>query len=63
VLTQTAADVMTGSPVTIKRSLLAVEALRLMEERKITSVVVTDPDTTIVEGVLHLHDLWRTQMI
>jgi arabinose-5-phosphate isomerase len=33
----------------------------MMEQRKITSLVVVDADTR-VEGVLHLHDLWRTQM-
>ena len=33
-----------------------------MEERKITSVVVVDSHN-IVEGVVHLHDLWHTQMI
>ena len=32
-----------------------------METRKITSVVVIDAQR-IVEGVIHLHDLWRTQM-
>ena len=42
--------------------MLAVEALRLMEERKITSLVVVGPAGQ-VEGVVHLHDLWRTQMI
>ena len=47
---------------TIARSVLAVEALNLMEQRKITSVVVVDADRT-VEGVVHLHDLWRTEMI
>ena len=47
---------------TIARTVLAVEALRLMEERKITSVVVVDGHAAI-EGVVHLHDLWRTQMI
>ena len=57
-----ASDVMTRTPVTIARSMLAVEALRLMEERKITSLVVAGP-TGKVDGVLHLHDLWRTQMI
>ena len=60
---QTAADVMTHHPVTMSRSFLAVEALRLMEERKITSVVVVQSDTSVVEGVLHLHDLLRTKMI
>ena len=62
-LARTAADVMSRRPVTIGRNFLAVEALRLMEERKITSVIVTDPDGGIVEGVVHLHDLWRTQAI
>jgi arabinose-5-phosphate isomerase len=60
-LERTAADVMTPRPVTIERELLAVEALRLMEQRKITSVVVIDAAGT-VQGVVHLHDLWRTQM-
>jgi arabinose-5-phosphate isomerase len=60
-LSHRATDVMTSRPVTITRTLLAVEALRLMEQRKITSVVVVD-STGLVEGVVHLHDLWRTQM-
>ena len=41
--------------------LLAVEALRIMETHKITSVIVVDAERR-VEGVVHLHDLWRTQM-
>jgi arabinose-5-phosphate isomerase len=57
----TAADVMTPRPVTIRRSQLAVEALRIMEERKITSVVVV-ADGDVIEGVVQVHDLWRTQM-
>lgn len=62
-LNRPASEVMSRRPVTIGPRFLAVEALRLMEERKITSVVVVDPATAVVEGVLHLHDLWRTQMI
>ncbi len=57
-----ARDVMTGNPVTILPETLAVEALALLERRKITSVVVIDADRR-VEGVLHLHDLWRTGMV
>jgi arabinose-5-phosphate isomerase len=57
-----AADVMTKHPVTIGRTALAVEAIRVMESRKITSLVVTD-DTGAIAGVVHLHDLWRTEMI
>jgi arabinose-5-phosphate isomerase len=59
----TAGEAMTSSkPLTISRSMLAVEALRIMETHKITSVVVVD-DAGRVEGVVHLHDLWRTQKI
>ena len=53
---------MTLHPVTIARHLLAVEALNLMEQRKITSIVVASA-TGQVEGVVHLHDLWRTELI
>jgi arabinose-5-phosphate isomerase len=57
----TAGEAMTPKPLTIGRTVLAVEALRIMEAHKITSVVVVDGDRQ-VEGVVHLHDLWRTQM-
>ena len=60
-LGQQAADVMTATPITLARDTLAVEALRTLEERRITSVVVVEPDQMIA-GVVHLHDLWRTQM-
>jgi arabinose-5-phosphate isomerase len=61
VLEQQAAAVMTRGPVTVGRTMLAAEALNLMERRKITSLVVVAPDER-VEGVVHLHDLWRTEM-
>jgi arabinose-5-phosphate isomerase len=57
----TAGEVMTPRPVTIRKSMLAVEALKLMEDRKITSVIVVD-DGDLLEGVVQVHDLWRTQM-
>jgi arabinose-5-phosphate isomerase len=56
-----AGEVMTPNPLTIDRGLLAVEAVRIMETHKIKSVVVVDGDRR-VEGVVHLHDLWPTQM-
>ena len=62
VLSLTAGEVMTANPITIDRRLLAVEALKMMEARKITAVVVVDAGRR-VEGVVHLHDLWRTQMV
>ena len=61
VLALTAGDVMKRNPRTIRRGMLAVEALKIMETHKITSVVVAG-DNDEVEGVVHLHDLWRTQM-
>ena len=61
VLEQPAHAVMTRTPVTVGRTMLAVEALNLMERRKITSLVVVSPGGQ-VEGVVHLHDLWRTEM-
>jgi arabinose-5-phosphate isomerase len=61
ILDRTAGNVMTRNPVTIMRSVLAVQALNMMEQRKITSLPVVS-DHQVVEGVVHLHDLWRTQM-
>jgi arabinose-5-phosphate isomerase len=61
VLDRTAGMVMTRGPVTVAGSMLAVEALNLMERRKITSVVVVGHDER-VEGVVHIHDLWRTEL-
>ncbi len=57
----TAAEAMTKNPVTLAGTELAASALRLMEERKITSVVVVDTERR-VEGVVHLHDLWTLQL-
>jgi len=57
----TAAECMTKNPVTIRSSELAATALRLMEERRITSVLVTD-DGGRLEGVVHIHDLWTLQL-
>ena len=57
-----AADLMTRNPVVIPPSTLAVEALNIMEQRKITSLVVVTGDSRRVAGVVHLHDLWRTEL-
>jgi arabinose-5-phosphate isomerase len=61
ILSLTAAEVMTRNPITIGRSMLAAQALNVMEARKITSLIVVAADG-VVEGVLHLHDLWRTEL-
>jgi len=62
VMELSARDVMSLSPVTIVSDTLAVEALAVLESRKITSIVVVDAGRR-VEGVVHLHDLWRTEMV
>lgn len=56
-----AADCMTRHPATIGRGELATKALNLMEEKKITSLPVVDAQGRL-EGVVHIHDLWRTEM-
>jgi arabinose-5-phosphate isomerase len=58
-----ASDVMTPAPVTVPPSTLAAEALNVMEQRKITSLVVVNGDSRHVAGVVHLHDLWRTEVV
>ncbi len=60
-LSLSAADGMTRTPVTIGRKELATRALSLMESRKITGLLVVDASGKL-EGVVHIHDLWRTQM-
>ncbi|HEU5180106.1 MAG TPA: KpsF/GutQ family sugar-phosphate isomerase [Candidatus Polarisedimenticolia bacterium] len=60
-LAQRARDCMTASPVSISRLETAARALHLLETRKITSLVVLSEDRRL-EGILHIHDLWRTQL-
>ena len=59
-LERSAGEIMNPDPLTIQGSALASTALLMMEERKITSLIVTD-DHNQVEGVLHLHDLWTIE--
>jgi arabinose-5-phosphate isomerase len=62
VLKLTAADVMTRSPVTVSPTTLAVEALNIMEQRKITSLVVVEDGSQQLAGVIQIHDLWQTEL-
>jgi arabinose-5-phosphate isomerase len=62
ILDKSAAECMTRDPVRVERHELATRALDLMESRRITALLVTDEKGRI-EGVLHLHDLWKTEMI
>ena len=60
-LQKVARDSMTANPVTIDKFDLATEALNIMEKKKITSLVIKNKDGKI-DGIIHLHDLWRTEM-
>ena len=63
ILGLTAGDVMTRNPITVAPDTLAAEALNVMEQRKITAIVIADADRPgHVAGVVHLHDLWRMEM-
>jgi len=61
VFRRSAGECMTKDPVTIGKDGLATEALNLMEQRHITSLIIKNKEGR-VEGVIHLHDLWRTEM-
>jgi len=62
-LTLTAAEVMTPNPATVEPRVLAAQALNILEQRKITSLVVVEGEPNRPVGVVHLHDLWRTEMV
>jgi arabinose-5-phosphate isomerase len=62
VLDLTAVECMTREAKTINPEEFAATALAIMEEKKITSLIVVDGIQN-VEGVVHLHDLWGTEML
>jgi arabinose-5-phosphate isomerase len=57
-----AGECMTRTPKTIGPQEFAATALALMEEKKITSLVVVDDGRRLL-GIVHLHDLWGTEMV
>jgi len=61
-LDKSAGECMTKEPVVIGRRELATAALAVMEARKITSLLIVD-ERGAADGVIHLHDLWKTEMI
>jgi len=58
----TAGECMTRTPKTIGAQEFAATALAMMEEKKITSLAVVDAKGKL-EGIVHLHDLWGTEML
>jgi arabinose-5-phosphate isomerase len=61
-LTLNAGDAMNPRPHTIAAGELAARGLAIMEERRITSLVVTDNERRAL-GILHLHDLWGLELM
>jgi arabinose-5-phosphate isomerase len=62
VMDLTAGEAMTRSPKTISAGEFAATALAVMEEKKITSLMVVDAGGKL-EGIVHLHDLWTTELV
>jgi arabinose-5-phosphate isomerase len=61
ILKKTAADGMKRNPITIEAGELASAALQIMEQRKITSLFITDGENRVA-GIIHLHDLWGLEL-
>ncbi len=57
----TIGQVMNSSPKTVHKGMLAAEALGLMEDKKITALVVEDEHQAI--GIIHMHDLLRAGVV
>jgi arabinose-5-phosphate isomerase len=58
----TAGEAMTRSPKTITADQFAASAIAIMEEKRITSLMVVDKAGRL-KGIVHLHDLWGTEMM
>lgn len=54
-------SVMTQSPTTVSQNALAVEALTIMESKKITALIVAEDLKPV--GVIHMHDLLRAGLV
>ncbi len=62
ILDLTAGECMTRSPKTVPPDMFAAQALDILEQKKITSLVVVGEGDR-VEGIVHLHDLWGTELV
>jgi len=58
----TAGQCMTPHPRTILADAFAAQALDIMEQKKITSLMVVDGNDRL-QGVVHLHDLWGVELV
>ena len=58
----TVKNIMTVNPLTVEPTLLATEALNIMEQKKITALPVV-ADNKHVLGLIHLHDILRAGIL
>lgn len=56
-----AANIMTKNPKTIKKDVLASEAIKIMHEKKITNIFVIEDNKPV--GVIHIHDLLNNRIV
>jgi len=56
------ADVMSKNPKTISKTMLAAEALAILETYKITSLIVIDEQRHPI-GIIHIHDILRAGVV
>ena len=55
-------ELMTANPKTVRREMLAAEAVHVMEEGKINQLLVVDERGALV-GALNMHDLFRAKVL
>jgi arabinose-5-phosphate isomerase len=60
VMNLTASDIMKPNPIKITPECLSVEALDIMNSKSITTLIVTEENSSQVAGILHLHDCLRS---
>jgi arabinose-5-phosphate isomerase len=53
----TAEQIMGKSPITVETDIMATEVAAIMQEKKITQIIITQQ--TIYFGMVHLHDLYK----
>ena len=56
IIEKTTSDIMTRNPQTVVSDILCVEALRIMNTKKVTSLFVVDGENKPI-GLLHVHPL------
>lgn len=61
ILRKSAGESMKRNPVKIEANELASAALQIMEQKKITSLLIVDA-VDHVEGIIHIHDLWGLEL-